>query len=486
MCNNRMSSHLEGSIFGSGVQNIHRQYYGLQNLSNHFKNKGVQTDYRESDCQTLPWEPPYQIAPGHNPEVLMLKHFRWGMELPAGMHELEIINRMRKRRAWERILPPMDTLANIKIRSALIADLENDEWAFREAEIQFLMNLRMALEDTSMQHKANKKNKQTENRLKKLNESLNKRKQQEMDSIRNTFTRELRKLATKHRSIRTGQEKSSIIKLHAERNLNFYNPKLRRGYAAEYYYDESFSDSKFIVKMLKYNILNKYVIDMYSYMKFNEVEKEETSLDWFFVTREPNYTTSKTFIRICPRVSKRNNKKLLELSQNLESIKTKFEFSDTYASLKRKQQIMLLPATPYQLPPKRFENEMDLPSSFLRKLLNGRAEQCMFKDLIKDLQSVQILENSNNLSNETIRLKLKQLEKNCNEILQAIDGKTIVNVLIFLNNELTTLYKETAYVSFLYKEKAQTQEQFELQRFRAAQASVKKCMSIPANYVDRK
>jgi hypothetical protein len=63
----------------------------------------------------------------------MLTHFRWGIELPAGMHELEIINRMRKRRAWERILPPMDTPANIKIRSALITDLEDDEWAFREA-----------------------------------------------------------------------------------------------------------------------------------------------------------------------------------------------------------------------------------------------------------------------------------------------------------------------------------------------------------------
>jgi hypothetical protein len=66
MSSNKISSHLEGSVFGNAVKNIHKQYYGLQNLNNHFKNKGIQTDYRESDCQTVPWEPQYQIAPGND------------------------------------------------------------------------------------------------------------------------------------------------------------------------------------------------------------------------------------------------------------------------------------------------------------------------------------------------------------------------------------------------------------------------------------
>ena len=64
MSSNRISSHLEGSILGSAVQNIHRHYYTLQNSSEHLKNKGTQTDYRESECQTLPWEPPYKIRDG--------------------------------------------------------------------------------------------------------------------------------------------------------------------------------------------------------------------------------------------------------------------------------------------------------------------------------------------------------------------------------------------------------------------------------------
>lgn len=37
------------------------------------------------------------------------------------------------KKAWESILPPMDTPANIKLRNSIITILEIDKWAFREA-----------------------------------------------------------------------------------------------------------------------------------------------------------------------------------------------------------------------------------------------------------------------------------------------------------------------------------------------------------------
>jgi len=37
------------------------------------------------------------------------------------------------KKAWEAILPPMDTPANIKMRNSIITALEIDEWAFRES-----------------------------------------------------------------------------------------------------------------------------------------------------------------------------------------------------------------------------------------------------------------------------------------------------------------------------------------------------------------
>lgn len=68
-----------------------------------------------------------------SPEVLTIAHLTWGHGLPAGVHEVEIINRMRMKRAWEAILPPMDNQTNIRTRTTIIEAMEIDDWAFREA-----------------------------------------------------------------------------------------------------------------------------------------------------------------------------------------------------------------------------------------------------------------------------------------------------------------------------------------------------------------
>lgn len=65
--------------------------------------------------------------------MLRIVNLIWGKGLPAGMHEIEIINRMRMRRAWESILPIGNTPKNIKIRARLLYALEMDELAFMEA-----------------------------------------------------------------------------------------------------------------------------------------------------------------------------------------------------------------------------------------------------------------------------------------------------------------------------------------------------------------
>lgn len=70
---------------------------------------------------------------GHDPEMLTIAHLTWNQELPPGTHELEVINRMRMKKKWEQVLPPMDTPANIKLRTAILTAIEVDEWAFREA-----------------------------------------------------------------------------------------------------------------------------------------------------------------------------------------------------------------------------------------------------------------------------------------------------------------------------------------------------------------
>ena len=60
----KLPSHLEQQSMEEAVQNVGKQCYMLPSRLEYVQNRGTQTDYRENETQTSPWEPPYKIAPG--------------------------------------------------------------------------------------------------------------------------------------------------------------------------------------------------------------------------------------------------------------------------------------------------------------------------------------------------------------------------------------------------------------------------------------
>ncbi|XP_014251730.1 cilia- and flagella-associated protein 91-like [Cimex lectularius] len=94
-----------------------------------------QTLFRDSETQTHVWTPGYVVKSG-DPEVLQLTDFYYGKNLPAGRHEVEIIERMRKRKAWDRYLSVIYTDDNQDLRSKIISDIEMNENMFREREFE--------------------------------------------------------------------------------------------------------------------------------------------------------------------------------------------------------------------------------------------------------------------------------------------------------------------------------------------------------------
>lgn len=60
----------------------------------------VQTDYRDSETQTEPYSPEYVIQPGTEPELLTLATLSYSNGLPAGLAEVELIERARVKRRW--------------------------------------------------------------------------------------------------------------------------------------------------------------------------------------------------------------------------------------------------------------------------------------------------------------------------------------------------------------------------------------------------
>jgi len=96
----------------------------------------VQTMYRESEAQTDPYTPNYQVKEGDNPEILTLAHLTYGNGLPATFDELEAIELAREKKAFDWALPPTSDEASFQLRRRLMEEQELREWANRENEIK--------------------------------------------------------------------------------------------------------------------------------------------------------------------------------------------------------------------------------------------------------------------------------------------------------------------------------------------------------------
>jgi len=64
-----------------------------------------------------------------------------GRGLPAGLAEVEMIERARAKRAWEATLPPLNDTSQLEKRRKMMDEMERQEWALREREIERFCSL---------------------------------------------------------------------------------------------------------------------------------------------------------------------------------------------------------------------------------------------------------------------------------------------------------------------------------------------------------
>ena len=77
----------------------------------------------------------YTVRPGEEPEILTLASLSYGKGLPAGLAEVEMIERARQKRDFEAALPPITDEASFELRKQMMEEQELREWGHREAEI---------------------------------------------------------------------------------------------------------------------------------------------------------------------------------------------------------------------------------------------------------------------------------------------------------------------------------------------------------------
>jgi hypothetical protein len=94
--------------------------------------------HRESEAQTDPYSPDYVLPQGSSaqPELLALATLSYGQGLPAGMAEIEMIERARAKKLWEQNLPEASDKESFEKRLKMMEEMELKEWAYREAEIK--------------------------------------------------------------------------------------------------------------------------------------------------------------------------------------------------------------------------------------------------------------------------------------------------------------------------------------------------------------
>lgn len=237
------SNSLEAALLTGQNTNVHE--FQLEESAEGSRTIGIQTDYRESECQTLPWEPEYVIPEKlsskqqyrslrfhcDGPEVLTLKHLTFGDGLPPGLNEIDHIDKLRAKRAFEAALPAIDDLEQLPVRQQLIEEWEEKEWAERCAEITGLQAERLALLEEAIECREQRKDEEVQTIVQSRKETYAPIKEKTVAAIEKQRVKTVRHLSSlrKQAGILWPSQKASFVHEYANYGSQKYAPLQRYG-----------------------------------------------------------------------------------------------------------------------------------------------------------------------------------------------------------------------------------------------------------------
>lgn len=132
--------------------------------------QSVQTLQRENEAQTDPYSPDYYIPDGAaTPEVLSLQGLTYqNGGLPAGRDEVQLIQRLRRRREVEAALPTGSDANSVAARYTVLHELEEKEWAEREDHVAQLQERRLDRLKESLQARESAREDANRERLERI------------------------------------------------------------------------------------------------------------------------------------------------------------------------------------------------------------------------------------------------------------------------------------------------------------------------------
>ncbi|KAJ3091336.1 Cilia- and flagella-associated protein 91 [Quaeritorhiza haematococci] len=240
---------------------------GDENKGPRSRTVGVQTMYRESSAQTLPYSPEYILppeyftslvtqkspstpysfsssfdpkSPTHHskgpakanvPEILTLATLTYDHGLPAGPRELELIERARAKRAWEESLPPLvpGDQASFEKRLKMMEEMEMKEWREREEEIKRIQDARLAILAKVIKRREAENEALNHERVQRMWQRKLQEREALLEKMQRRKIKALRKLTDKRAKIENKIERRDIIAEYGNYGSKVYAPKARDG-----------------------------------------------------------------------------------------------------------------------------------------------------------------------------------------------------------------------------------------------------------------
>lgn len=401
---------------------------------------GTQTLFRESEAQTDPSAFGNIERDGTFLEILELNDFKFGKGLPASVYELELISKMREKRAFNDALPPLSDESCFNLRRIITQEQEVREWNFfendlKEANNKRLMKLQQLLEQ--------KEKDSEETRIRKI-EEMKSLKEEEVES----FIIKTRKLRVKIIRL-TGKQKENfnkkekfkrdIIMEYASFGSKVYAPLTREGSNPDRYPFKFEMNEEYTEEFRGLNIIEQ---ELYSKNKLN---KRDNSIDSGFSTD----TSSSSFTQMqFNKGEKMHIKALDDAFNSIEKGEKKKEDEIKRQIEKKIQDDKNKELKKEKVETKQVDVSIVEEIILLQRLLKGRKEQnLMYQGKFKRTELIKELRAANHYKNEVATGEETQVVENyidklTNGVIDSVQGHIISKNLDYLSKELVRINQE--------------------------------------------
>jgi len=397
--------------------------------------------YRESEAQTEPYTPEYVTEKGTIPELLTLASLSYNRGLPAGLAEVEMIERAREKRTWEQSMPGLDDVNNLHKRRAMMEELERREWVIREKEIEKLQQVRLQVLKQILEKREDDNTKTNTERLNAIWSKKQVAKEGKFKKMRTENIKALRKLTSKRDNVEGKLSRRDVVNDYSSFASQVYAPQTRVGV---------FLDRGSEL----YNVKNRY-LNTYEGL----LELESSLPDYVTQPRIkiPSLVTGKGGAQ--KRFEKRQ-KELEDTAGLIQKEKEKqFEVKPPPRFLQKVVRPPPRPPTPSVEVPSEEEEKRDLAVIFLQQLLRGRAVQNMMQEgkekrmeLIDELRSTEALkpeeekmikeQKKEARGTQRKQRMMQHKDELAHEILEGMAGRSVGQMADVLSKELVRLQEE--------------------------------------------